>query len=162
MRSGHVKGGLLVAEASGQLSCIVRVLVAVDVLTTLVVFGGRSWTGRTRGVPLPRAVSRVIIGCLLTLLVGVLLLTGADVNVPVEAHLLQTVALLFQGLNSDIEGLAFDIIVIRLGRLGSLSAALENRAKGHLGNLLVETRYESRELGGRRRDTLNGAQARML
>ena len=99
MRSGHVKGGLIVAEASGQLSRVVRVLVAVDVLTTLVVSGGRVLTGRTRGVPLPRAVSRVIIGCLLTLLVGVLLLTGADVNVPVEAHLLQTVALLLQGLN---------------------------------------------------------------
>jgi hypothetical protein len=26
----------------------------------------------------------------------------------------------------------------------------------------VETRYKSRELGGRRRDTLNGAQARVL
>jgi hypothetical protein len=26
----------------------------------------------------------------------------------------------------------------------------------------VETRYESRELGGRRRNTLNGTQARML
>jgi hypothetical protein len=90
MRSGHVKGGLLVAEASGQLSCLVRVLVAVDVLTTPVVSGGRALTVRTRGVNLPRAVSRGIIGCLLPLLVEGLLFTGARINVPVEAHLLQT------------------------------------------------------------------------
>ena len=99
MRSGYVKGGLLVAEASGQLSCFVRVLVAVDVLTTLVVSNSRALTIRTRGVTLPRAVSREIIGCLLPILVEGLLFTGARVNVPVEAHLLQTVALLLQGLN---------------------------------------------------------------
>ena len=99
MRSGHANGGLIVAEASGQLSCFVRVLVAVDVLTTLVVTGGRDLTTRTRGVPLPRAVSREIIGCLLPILVEGLLFTGARVNVPVEAHLLRTVALLLQDLN---------------------------------------------------------------
>jgi hypothetical protein len=112
--SGHVKGGLLVAEASGQLSCLVRVLVTVDVLTTPVVSGGRASTGRTRGVPLPRAVSRGIIGYLLTLLVVCPLFTGASVNVPVEANFLQTVALGVQGRNLVLEGLAFDIIVICL------------------------------------------------
>ena len=95
MRSGHVNVCLLVAEASGQLSRFVRVLVAVDVLTTLVVSGSRAWTSRTRGVTLPRAVSRVIIGCLLPLLVVGPLFTGASVNVPIETKLLQTVALLF-------------------------------------------------------------------
>ena len=50
MRSGHANGGLIVAEASGQLSCFVRVLVAVDVLTAPIASGGRSLTVRTRGV----------------------------------------------------------------------------------------------------------------
>jgi hypothetical protein len=159
---GSNKGGLIAAEASDQLSCVVYVLVTVDVLTTPVVSGGRSLMGRTRGVPLPRAVSRGIIGCLLPLLVEGLLFTGPSINVPVEANVLQTVALVFQGLNFYIEGLAFDIIVICLGRLGGLSSVLENRTKGLLGNLLMETRYESREFGGRRRDTLNGAQSRIL
>ncbi len=35
-----------------------------------------------------------------------------------------------------------------------------NGAKGLLGKLLVETRYEIRKFGSRRRDSLNGAQAR--
>ena len=102
---------------------------AVDVLTTPVVSGGRALAGRTRIVPLPRAVSREIIGCLLLILVEGLLFTGARVNVPVEAHLLQTVALLFQGLNSDIEGLAFDLIVICLGRLAVLTPPLKIERK---------------------------------
>ena len=85
-----------------------------------------------------------------------------SINVPVKANLLQTLALVFQGLNLVMEGLAFDIIVICLGRLGGLSSVLENRTKGLLGNLLMETRYESREFGRRRRDTLNGAQSRIL
>lgn len=135
---------------------------AVDVLTTPVISGGRVLTGRTRGVPLPRAVARGIIGCMLTFLVGGLLFTSASVNVPVEANLLQTLAVGVQGRNSFLEVLAFDLIVVCLGCLGGLSSAPENRAKGLLGNLLMETRDESRELGGRRRDTLNGAQARIL
>jgi hypothetical protein len=82
--------------------------------------------------------------------------------VSVETKLLQTVALVFQALNFDIEGLAFDIIVICLGRLGGLSSVLENRTKGLLGNLLIETRYEAREFGGHRGNALNGAQSRIL
>ena len=50
----------------------------VDVLTTPVVSGGRALTGRTRGVPLPRAVSRGVIDCLLTLLVGGLVRINVD------------------------------------------------------------------------------------
>jgi hypothetical protein len=103
------KGGLIAAEASGQLSCVVCVLVSVDVLTTPVVSGGRDLSGRTRGVPVPRVISRGIIGSLLTLLVEVLLFTGPSINVSVVANLLQTLALVFQGLNLFMEGLAFDI-----------------------------------------------------
>ena len=84
------------------------------------------------------------------------------VNVPVEANLLQTLALVLQRLDLVIEGLAFDIIVICLGCLGGLGSFLENGTKGLLGKLLSETRYESRKFGRRRRDTLNGAQSRIL
>jgi len=66
----------------------------------------------------------------------------------------------FQGPNLVIEGLAFDIIVIGLCRPGGLSFFPVNGAKGLLGKLLVETRYEIRKFGSRRRDSLNGAQAR--
>ncbi len=61
-----------------------------------------------------------------------------------------------------MEGLAFDIIVICLDRLGGLTSVLENRTKGLLGNLLMETRYESRDFGRHRQDPLNGAQSRIL
>ncbi len=134
----------------------------VDVLTAPIASGGRALTVRTRGVPLPRAVPRGIVGCLLPLIVACLLFTGARVNVPFETKLLQTVAPVFQGLNFDLECLAFDLIVICLGRLDGLSSVLEDRTKGLLGNLLMETRYESREFGGRRGNGLNGAQARIL
>jgi hypothetical protein len=59
-----------------------------------------------------------------------------------------------------MEGLAFNIIVIGLDRLGGLSSFLVNGSKGLLDKLLMETRYEIRKLGGRGRDALNGAQTR--